>query len=76
MGNCVVDWIFRRQKFCCCLPVRLGAALLSLLSLLLVGVLTVIIWFEVASAYFVSYYLLSNRSPLRFFLCSRLIVLM
>ncbi|EJD02687.1 uncharacterized protein FOMMEDRAFT_140590 [Fomitiporia mediterranea MF3/22] len=54
MGNCVTDWVFRRQRFCCCLPARLGAALLALLTLLLSGLLMVILWFEVATNYFMS----------------------
>ncbi|KAI5118874.1 hypothetical protein M0805_003549 [Coniferiporia weirii] len=54
MGNCVTDWIFRRQRFCCCLPARLGAVLLSLFTILLGGLLMVIIWFEVSTNYFMS----------------------
>ena len=49
MGNCVTDWVFRRQRFCCCLPARLGAGLLALLTLLVSGLLAVILWFEVDS---------------------------
>ena len=49
MGNCVTDWVFRRQKFCCCLPVRWGVAVLSFLMILVAGLLMVILWFEVAS---------------------------
>lgn len=54
MGNRVTDWVFRRQKFCCCLPARLGAAVLSFLSIVLGGLLMVIIWYEVATNYFMS----------------------
>ncbi|KLO15386.1 hypothetical protein SCHPADRAFT_849577 [Schizopora paradoxa] len=54
MGNCVTNWIFRRQKFCCCLPARLGAAVLSFLSILFGGLLMIIIWYEVATNYFMS----------------------
>ncbi|KAH8118968.1 hypothetical protein DFH11DRAFT_1562213 [Phellopilus nigrolimitatus] len=54
MANCVTDWIFRRQRFCCCLPVRLGVGVLSFLTILLAGLLMVILWFEVATNYFMS----------------------
>ncbi|KAL5507573.1 hypothetical protein ACEPAH_7029 [Sanghuangporus vaninii] len=54
MGNCVTDWVFRRQRFCCCLPARFGAAVLALLTLLVSGLLAVILWFEVATNYFMS----------------------
>ena len=52
MGNCVTDWIFRRQRFCCCLPARLGAGLLALLTLLVSVLLMIILWYEVASTCF------------------------
>lgn len=49
-GRAVTNWVFKRQKFCCCLPVRFGAGIMSFLTLLFAGLLAVILWFEVASA--------------------------
>ncbi|TDL24313.1 hypothetical protein BD410DRAFT_820447 [Rickenella mellea] len=49
MGNPVTRWVFRRQKFCCCLPVRMGVIAMSALSVLLAGFFAVILWFEVAT---------------------------
>ncbi|KAI0300984.1 hypothetical protein B0F90DRAFT_1574850, partial [Multifurca ochricompacta] len=43
--------IFQRPRFCCCLPVRACVIIMSLLGLLLSGILSIILWFEVASAY-------------------------
>jgi len=54
VANAVTNWVFRRQRFCCCLPARLGAGLLSLLTMLLAGLLMVILWFEVATNDFMS----------------------
>jgi len=37
------------KTFCCCLPVRIGVLIMSLLGILFGGVLSVVLWFEVAS---------------------------
>ncbi|KAF4621410.1 hypothetical protein D9613_000733 [Agrocybe pediades] len=39
-----------RSTFCCCLPVRLGVIAMSVLGLLVAGLLTVVLWFEIASS--------------------------
>ncbi|KAG9316544.1 hypothetical protein JVU11DRAFT_2594 [Chiua virens] len=43
----VTTWLFRSDSFCCCIPVRAGFVLISLLTLLLSGAISVIIWFEI-----------------------------
>ncbi|KAH8996543.1 hypothetical protein EDB86DRAFT_2919219 [Lactarius hatsudake] len=50
MGRGIVYWIFQRPRFCCCLPVRICVIIMALLGFILSGVLSVILWFEVASA--------------------------
>ncbi|KAF8070510.1 hypothetical protein FPV67DRAFT_1487667 [Lyophyllum atratum] len=37
------------KTFCCCLPVRMGVIIMSLLGILFGGVLSIVLWFEVAS---------------------------
>ncbi|KAI0035553.1 hypothetical protein K488DRAFT_27857, partial [Vararia minispora EC-137] len=41
--------IFQRPKFCCCLPVRVCVIITSLFILILASLLSLILWFEVAS---------------------------
>ncbi|KAA1473879.1 hypothetical protein DENSPDRAFT_759162, partial [Dentipellis sp. KUC8613] len=41
--------IFQRQRFCCCLPVRMGVIIMAFVNLVLSAFLSIIIWFEVAS---------------------------
>jgi len=50
MGRGVVYFIFRRPRFCCCLPVRICVIIMSLLGILLSGMLSVVLWFEVSRA--------------------------
>lgn len=50
MGRGIAYWIFQRPRFCCCLPVRVCVIIMALLGFLLSGVLSIILWFEVASA--------------------------
>jgi hypothetical protein len=51
MGRGILYFIFQRPRFCCCLPVRVCVVAMSLLGILLSGVLSVILWFEVSRAY-------------------------
>ncbi|KIJ61335.1 hypothetical protein HYDPIDRAFT_159675 [Hydnomerulius pinastri MD-312] len=44
-------WLFHSSSFCCCIPVRVGFILMTILSFLLSGALSVIIWFEVFHSY-------------------------
>jgi len=46
----IAHWIFQRPKFCCCLPVRVCVIIMALLGFLLSGALSIILWFEVATA--------------------------
>ena len=55
MGRGVVYFIFRRPRFCCCLPVRICVIIMSLLGILLSGMLSVVLWFEVSRAYISPY---------------------
>ena len=50
MGRGVVYFIFQRPRFCCCLPVRVCVIIMSLLGILLSGMLSVVLWFEVSRA--------------------------
>ncbi|KAL4268923.1 hypothetical protein AB1N83_002073 [Pleurotus pulmonarius] len=43
------DLFFGGTTFCCCLPVRVGVLIMSFLGMLLSGILSIILWFEVAS---------------------------
>jgi hypothetical protein len=43
-------WYFLSKTFCCCLPVRAGVIVMSFLSILVAGILSLLIWYEVASA--------------------------
>ncbi|TFK75378.1 hypothetical protein BDN72DRAFT_874593 [Pluteus cervinus] len=43
------NFFFARQKFCCCLPVRLGVITMSMLGLLFSGILSIALWFEISS---------------------------
>lgn len=45
----LMDWIFRGRTFCCCLPVRMGVISMSVLGILFGGLLSIVLWFEVAS---------------------------
>lgn len=50
MNFSIKEWIFGGKTFCFCLPTRLGAIFLSFLTLLLAGILSVVLWFEVTSS--------------------------
>ncbi|EIN11330.1 hypothetical protein PUNSTDRAFT_118791 [Punctularia strigosozonata HHB-11173 SS5] len=41
------EHVFGGRTFCCCLPLRLGVVIISFVSLLLSGFLSVILWYEV-----------------------------
>ncbi|KAK0212572.1 hypothetical protein DFS33DRAFT_1377052 [Desarmillaria ectypa] len=43
------ELFFGGTQFCCCLPVRAGVIAMSLLGIILPGILTIILWYEVAS---------------------------
>ncbi|KAG7440021.1 uncharacterized protein BT62DRAFT_938446 [Guyanagaster necrorhizus] len=43
------ELFFGGTQFCCCLPVRAGVISMSLLGIILSGILTIILWYEVAS---------------------------
>jgi hypothetical protein len=45
------EFILGGKTFCCCLPVRLGVIAMSFLGILVSGILTVVIWFVISSAY-------------------------
>lgn len=45
----VRELIFHGKTFCCCLPVRIGVLVLSLLGVLFAGLLSIVLWFEVAN---------------------------
>ncbi|KAF5321103.1 hypothetical protein D9619_001743 [Psilocybe cf. subviscida] len=45
---------FGGNTFCCCLPVRLGMIVLTTLTCLIAGLLSIIIWFEVSSTKYMS----------------------
>jgi len=51
MGRGILYFIFQRPRFFCCLPVRFGVITMSLLGILLSGILSVILWFEVSRAH-------------------------
>ena len=51
MRRGVVYFIFQSPRFCCCLPVRICVIIMSLLGILLSGLLSVVLWFEVSRAY-------------------------
>ena len=53
MGRGIAYWIFQRPRFCCCLPVRICVIITAVLGFLLSGVLSIILWFEVASMCFI-----------------------
>ncbi|KAF9227421.1 hypothetical protein BS17DRAFT_764653 [Gyrodon lividus] len=44
-------WLFQSSSFCCCIPVRAGVVSMSILTFLLSGAISVIIWFEVFHSY-------------------------
>ncbi|KAH9985981.1 hypothetical protein BJV74DRAFT_546556 [Russula compacta] len=44
----IVYFIFRRPRFCCCLPVRVCVIIMSLLAIFLSGILSLVLWFEVS----------------------------
>ncbi|KAF5317088.1 hypothetical protein D9611_003834 [Ephemerocybe angulata] len=43
------DWIFGGKVFCCCLPVRFGVISMSALGILVAGLLSIVLWFEVSA---------------------------
>ncbi|KAI9507447.1 hypothetical protein F5148DRAFT_981447 [Russula earlei] len=51
MGRGIIYFIFQRPRFCCCLPVRICVVIMSLLGILVSGILSVVLWFEVSRAY-------------------------
>lgn len=42
-------YFLERKVFFCCLPVRFGAVVMSLLTLVLAGAVSFYLWFEVGS---------------------------
>ncbi|KIJ18773.1 hypothetical protein PAXINDRAFT_129187 [Paxillus involutus ATCC 200175] len=56
-------WLFHSSSFCCCIPVRAGVVSMSILTFLLSGAISVIIWFEVSHSYE-----LSNKERVAFIL--------
>jgi len=44
-------WLFHSNSFCFCIPVRAGFVLMSVLTFLLSGTISVIIWFEIFHSY-------------------------
>ncbi|KAH7927132.1 hypothetical protein BV22DRAFT_1118441 [Leucogyrophana mollusca] len=44
-------WVFHSKSFCCCIPVRFGFVLLTLMSFLLGGALAALIWFELSHSW-------------------------
>ncbi|KAH0827803.1 hypothetical protein J3R83DRAFT_3428 [Lanmaoa asiatica] len=47
----VTAWLFHSNSFCCCIPVRAGFVLMSILTFLLSGTVSIIIWFEISHSY-------------------------
>lgn len=43
------ELFFGGTKFCCCLPVRVGVIIMTVLGMLFAGLLSILLWFEVAS---------------------------
>ncbi|KAJ8503130.1 hypothetical protein ONZ45_g11122 [Pleurotus djamor] len=43
------DLFFGGKTFCCCIPVRIGVLIMSFLGMLLAGILSILLWFQVAS---------------------------
>ncbi|KAI0297195.1 hypothetical protein BC826DRAFT_907802 [Russula brevipes] len=46
----IIYYIFQRPQFCCCLPVRVCVFITSVLGILLAGVLSIVLWWEVSHA--------------------------
>ncbi|KAJ7647264.1 hypothetical protein FB45DRAFT_892900 [Roridomyces roridus] len=44
------ELFFGGTKFCCCLPVRVGVIIMSILGMLFAGLLSILLWFEVDSS--------------------------
>jgi len=57
MGHGIVHYIFQRPRFCFCLPVRIGVAIMSFLGILLSGLLSIVLWFEASRAHVFPYIL-------------------
>jgi len=43
------ELFFGGTKFCCCLPVRIGVIIMTVLGILFAGLLSILLWFEVAT---------------------------
>ncbi|KAJ7770168.1 hypothetical protein DFH07DRAFT_805963 [Mycena maculata] len=43
------ELFFGGEKFCCCIRVRIGVIIMSVLGMLFAGLLAILLWFEVAS---------------------------
>ncbi|KAJ2918025.1 hypothetical protein MD484_g2409, partial [Candolleomyces efflorescens] len=43
------EWILGGTKFCCCLPVRFGVIFMSGFGILVAGLLSIVLWFQVSS---------------------------
>ncbi|KAF8910397.1 hypothetical protein CPB85DRAFT_1190089, partial [Mucidula mucida] len=43
------ELFFGGRTFCCCLPVRSGVIIMTSLGMLLSGILSIVLWYEVAS---------------------------
>ncbi|KAG2750263.1 hypothetical protein P692DRAFT_20832044 [Suillus brevipes Sb2] len=48
------NYLLYSPYFCCCIPVRIGFVLLTCLSFLFSGVLSVLVWFELSHSYSLS----------------------
>ncbi|KAL4073987.1 hypothetical protein J3A83DRAFT_4232795 [Scleroderma citrinum] len=49
--NKLKERILHSNSFCCCIPVRIGFMLMTVLTFLVTGAISVIIWFEVSHSY-------------------------
>ena len=49
-ADCTTRAWLRSSSFCCCIPVRAGFVLITILTFLLSGAISIIIWFEISRA--------------------------
>ncbi|KAJ2931484.1 hypothetical protein H1R20_g5627, partial [Candolleomyces eurysporus] len=43
------EWILGGKTFCCCLPVRFGVIAMSAIGILVAGLLSIVLWFQVSA---------------------------